>query len=219
MAGTGASRLLARGYQGAVYLTETAHGPVIVKKPLGRGPARAVRRAMLRREHGIYQRLLGIPGVPRCLGLWHGEELVLEFIAGRSLRELNDGLPDRDRFLAALLDLIQAVHGAGVAHGDLKRKDNILVGPGGRPYLIDFGTAVSAPPGAGWLRRLLFAQLRRMDLNAWIKLKYRGRWLEIDPADLQYHQPTVPERLARVVRRAWRAMTFRRQRKARRSGR
>ena len=27
------------------------------------------------------------------------------------------------------------MHAAGVAHGDLKRKDNIIVGPGERPYL------------------------------------------------------------------------------------
>lgn len=215
----GASRLLASGYQGAVYLTETSSGPVIVKKPLGKGLARAARCAMLRREHRIYQRLLGIPGIPRCLGLVHGEELVLEFIDGKSLRSLKGVIPDRDRFLAALLDVIRSIHRAGVAHGDLKRKDNILLGPGGLPYLIDFGTAISAPPGAGWLRRLMFRQLRRMDLNAWIKMKYRGRWSEIDAADLQYHRPTLPEWLARIVRRPWRVLTFRRKRKARRARR
>ena len=219
LSGAGASRLLASGYQGAVYLTETPRGAVIVKKPLGRGFARAVRGAMLRREYRIYQRLPGIPGIPRCLGLQHGDELVLEFIDGKSLRTLRDGPPDRERFFAALLQLIQAMHRAGVAHGDLKRKDNILLGPGGQPFLIDFGTAVSAPPGAGLLRRLLFRQLRRMDLNAWIKMKYRGQWSDIDPADLQYHHPTLPEWLARIIRRPWRALTFRRRRKARRAGR
>ncbi len=210
------SRLLASGYQGAVYLGNTPEGPVIVKKPLGRGLMRAARRAMLRREYDIYQRLTGIPGIPHCLGLQHGEELVLEFIDGRSLRKLGDELPDRERFLGALLELLLAMHRAGVAHGDLKRKDNILLGPGGQPYLIDFGTAVSAPPGAGLVRRLLFRQLRRMDFNAWIKLKYRGRTADIAAADLPYHQPTLVEWLARLVRRPWRAITFRHRRKARR---
>lgn len=216
---TDASRLLARGYQGAVYLTATPAGPVIVKKPLGRGPMRAARRAMLRREFSIYQQLPGIPGIPRCLGLEHGEELVLEFIDGPSLRTLNDELPDRERFFAALLDLLLAMHRAGVAHGDLKRKNNILLGPGGQPYLIDFGTAVFAPPGAGVLRRLMFRQLRNMDFNAWIKLKYRGRVADIAPADLQYHRPTLLEWLARVVRRVWRTVTRRHQRKSRRASR
>jgi serine/threonine protein kinase len=118
-----------------------------------------------------------------------------------------------------LLDIIEGMHSVGVAHGDLKRKDNILLGADGRPYLVDFGTAVCARDGAGFLRRLLFRQLRRMDFNAWIKLKYQGRWSEIEPADLRYHRPTRLEGLARVVRRAWQSVTFRRQRKARRRNR
>jgi serine/threonine protein kinase len=209
-------RLLASGYQGAVYLSESPDGLIIVKRPLGHGIGRAVRRAMLRREHEIYQRLQGVSGIPRCFGLRHGEELLLEFIDGKSLRQLEGALPEREHFLAALLSVIEAMHRAGVAHGDLKRKDNILLGPDGQPYLIDFGTAVAAPPGAGLLQRLLFRQLRRMDFNAWIKLKYQRRLSEIEPADVQYHQPTGLEWLARVIRRAWRSLTFRRQRKARR---
>lgn len=211
--------LLGRGYQGAVYLVDGPDGPVIVKKAIGRGPARAVRRAMLRREHSIYQLLRGIPGVPRCHGLRNGEELVLEFIDGQSLRHARQTAAGREKFFAELLELIQAVHRAGVAHGDLKRKDNILLGHDGHPYLIDFGTAVSAPPGAGFMRRLLFRQLRRVDLNAWVKLKYQQQRVEMAPADRQYFDPTAPERLARVIRRAWRAVTLRRLRKSRRARR
>lgn len=211
-------RLLARGYQGVVYLVGTGDGRVIVKKPSGRGVVRSVRRLMLRREHGVYRRLAGVAGIPRCYGLREGDELVLEYIEGQSLRDARGSLPDRDAFFAALRGVIEAMHGAGVAHGDLKRKDNILIGPGGKPYLIDFGTAVTAPPGAGMLRRLLFRQLRRMDFNAWVKLKYQGVAGAMEPADRPYHRPTLPEDLARLVRRAWRSMTFRRLRKARRSG-
>jgi predicted Ser/Thr protein kinase len=212
----GAPRLLASGYQGAVYLVQTPTGPVIVKRAMGGALVRAARRAMLRREHAIYRLLDGVPGVPRCLGLRDGEELVLEFIAGESLRTARLVGPGREAYFAALLELIEAIHRAGVAHGDLKRKDNILVGPGGRPFLIDFGTAVSAPPGAGAWRRLLFRQLRRMDLNAWVKLKYRKRLADISPADCHRFRPTLPERAARVLRRTWRAATLRRRRKARR---
>ncbi len=214
----GPRKLLGRGYQGAVYLVETPGGPVIVKKAMGRALARVVRRAMLRREYSVYRLLHGIPGIPRCLGLHQDEELVLEFIDGRSLREAQLAPEERERVFAALLDLIQAIHRAGVAHGDLKRKDNILIGPGGRPYVIDFGTAVSAPPRAGIVRRMLFRQLRRTDLNAWVKLKYQRQWVEIAPADRQFFRPTLPERIARVARRAWHAVTFRRRRKARRAG-
>lgn len=212
---TGSATLLGQGYQGAVYRVETADGPVIVKKAIGRGIARALRRAMLRREYGIYQRLAGVPGVPACRGLRPGDELVLDLVPGASLREPGQPAGDRERFFAELLALIQAVHRARVAHGDLKRKDNILVGPGGHPFLIDFGTAVSAPPGSGVLRRWLFRQMRRTDLNAWVKLKYQRQWVEMDPADRKYLRPTLPEAVARRLRRAWRRLTLRRLRRPR----
>lgn len=215
-ASPGESRVLARGYQGVVYLVDGPAGPVIVKKASGRGLLRAARRVMLRREHAIYQRLAGVAGVPGCRGLKPDGQLMLEFIRGSSLREAQPEPAQRERFFADLLALILALHGAGVAHGDLKRKDNILIGPGNRPYLIDFGTAVAAGPGAGPVRRLLFRQMCRVDLNAWFKLKYQRQGAKMDPADLQYYRPTLPERIARVVRRTWRKVTFRRWRNARR---
>lgn len=171
---------------------------------------------MLRREFAIYRLLAGVTGVPRCLGLIAGEELVLEFVPGESLRQARLAPAERERLFAALLELISAVHGAGVAHGDLKRKDNILIGRDAKPYLIDFGTAVSAPPGAGWWRRLLYRQMCRVDLNAWVKLKYQRRIEAISPEDLRRFRPTLPERLARLVRRAWRTATLRRRRRSRR---
>jgi predicted Ser/Thr protein kinase len=209
-------RLLGRGYQGAVYRVDTAQGPVIVKRAMGGALARAARRLMLRRELRIYQLLEGIPGVPRCYGLRHGE-LVLEYVEGTSLREAQLAPEAREQFFTALLDLIESVHQAGVAHGDLKRKDNILVDAAGRPVLIDFGTAVSAPPGAGWWRRVVFREVRRMDLNAWSKLKYQRRPGGYVGGDQRHFRPTLLERLARIVRRTWQTLTLRRRRKARRT--
>jgi serine/threonine protein kinase len=217
----GAGLLLGRGYQGEVRLLDTAAGPVIVKRPIGHGAARALRVAMLRRERAIYRRLDGVPGVPRCLAPPGAadDELVLEYVAGPSLRDARLPAGERERFFSELLELIRAVHAAGVAHGDLKRKDNIIVGPGGRPYLIDFGTALVAPPDAGALRRRAVRHVQRMDLNAWFKLKYQRQRGAPDAADLEFYRPTLFEDFARTVRRAYRALTLRRARKARRAGR
>ena len=210
------ARLLGRGYQGAVWLEDRPGGAVIVKRATGRGPALALRRAMLRREFAIYGRLHGIRGVPACHGM-SGDELVLEFIDGQSLRETQPDAGRRESFFAELRELIESIHRAGVAHGDLKRKDNIFLGRDGRPYVIDFGTAIAASTDAGPLRRLLFRQLRRMDLNAWVKLKYQRQGVQISPEDDAMLRPTITERIARVVRRAWRSLTFRRLRKAHRN--
>jgi serine/threonine protein kinase len=210
----GQIRKLAHGYQGTVSLVEGPDGPLIVKEAMGRWPWRGLRRGMVRREHAVYARLQGIPGVPRCYGLDDGDRLLLEYVEGCSLRLADFSPAERERFFASLLQLIQAIHAAGVAHADLKRKDNILVQANGEPMLIDFGSAVIDGPGL--VRGILFRQACHLDLNAWVKLKYRRDYQQLKPADRAYYHPTWLERAARLVRETWRTLTARRWRKSRR---
>ena len=209
-------RFLSRGYQGVVYLRDTGTGPVVVKQPMGRGIALWLRRVMLRREFAAYQRLDGVPGVPRCFGVDADGSLLLEFLEGEPYRETAAALRDRDRFFSELLRSILAVHAAGVAHADLKRRGNILISPEGCPVLLDFGSAVLQSRRGGWLNGLLFRQVCRMDLNAWVKLKYRRRYDLLTVEDSGYYHPTRMESVARVIRRLWRKMSGRQLRKARR---
>ena len=216
--------LLSSGYQGVVY--KVVAGPeypdaqfIIVKQSMGSPLARWFRDWMLRREYRVYMRLTGIPGIPECLGLQDGNRLVLEFIEGQPLKLSSGEIEDRERFFSSLRDILQAAHRAGVAHADLKRKENILVTPDGLPYLIDFGSAITCADGRGGLRRWIFRQACQIDLNAWIKHKYLGRYDEISSADLLFYQPTFIERIARPLRRIWRKLTGRQWRKARRRSR
>ena len=223
--------LISSGYQGVVYkihsdapffdestlderLPESQF--LIVKEVMGSPFIRKLRRWMIRREYEVYRRLDGIPGIPRCFGLIKGDRLLLEFIEGQPLRLSANELADRDEFFSALRDLILATHRAGVAHSDMKRKENILVAGNGKPYLIDFGSAVVRKKGGGAWNRWLFSLACKIDLNAWIKHKYLGRYDEIAAEDAPYFRPTLVERGARVVRRTWRRVTGRRWRKARR---
>jgi len=214
-----AAIFLSRGYQGVVYVTGTGAGKRVIKKPMGGRLAHWLRAAMLRREHAAYQRLDGIAGVPHCYGLEPDGSLVLEFVEGVPFRETATALTDRPRFFALMLRQIQALHAAGVAHADLKRRGNLLVSPESEPILLDFGSAVLRWEDGGALNRFLFRQACRMDLNAWIKLKYRRRFDQIAPEDQPYYRPTTIEGVARVVRRTWRKLTARRWRKARRAKR
>jgi len=207
---------ISRGYQGAVYAIGQGADRRVVKTVMGGSLARRLRRYMLRREYAAYRRLAGIEGIPRCYGLENGERLVLEFVDAQPVREWGDRLPDRAAFFERLKALILALHARGVAHADLKRRDNVLATAAGSPMLIDFGAAVLRRENGGALNRALFRLACRIDLNAWIKLKYRRRYEEITAADLAYFQPTVLERAARSVRRLWRKATGRQQRKARR---
>jgi predicted Ser/Thr protein kinase len=214
-AGTG--RELGSGYQASVYLYRTSVGDVVVKQPHRGGPLGAVSRSLLRREHAVYERLRAIVGIPRSFGLV-GDGLALEYVAGPSLREHEGTLADREAFFAKLKSTIEAMHAAGIAHGDLKRKNNIIVGAGEQPYLIDFGIAVRRSASNALFNRWVFDQLKQMDLNAWVKLKYRRRIdLEterdvLSAEDAAIYRPHWIERLARAVRVPWQTLTLRRPR-------
>lgn len=206
------TRRLGSGYQAAVDLLDTPYGEVVIKQPRGGWLMRTLGRLAIRREYRVYERLAGIAGVPRAYGLVRGEVLVLEHIAGPSLRAGEHTFTEREHFFASFLATLRAMHARGVAHGDLKRKDNVLIGPGEQAYLIDFGVAcvLGARP-TPWNRRLC-AWMRQSDYNAWVKLKYRRRLDDLSEADAALYRPLVLERLARLVRVPYQKLTLRRWR-------
>jgi serine/threonine protein kinase len=140
----------------------------------------------------------------------NGKELVLEYINGDSYRHHQHELNDRDLFFARLLKTLQDIHAAGVAHGDLKRKDNLLVGPDERPFIIDFGLASIRHTPAKRLNRFYFDWKKKYDYNAWIKHKYQGRLELIAAEDLCYNRPMKLEQIARGIRVVWQKITLRR---------
>jgi predicted Ser/Thr protein kinase len=210
--------LLSSGYQGVVYKVPAGDDypdveSLIVKEAMGSPPVRRLRRWMIRREYDVYRRLEGVAGVPRCFGM-HEDCLLLEYIDGHPLRLSAHELDDRDRFFAVLLETLLAIHRAGVAHADMKRKDNIIVTPEGLPCLIDFGSAVVRPANERSWKYRIFREACQIDLNAWVKHKYLGRYDELTPEDARFYAPTRIERIVRPVRQTWRKLTGRRLRKA-----
>ncbi|HEX7043936.1 MAG TPA: hypothetical protein VF203_04915 [Burkholderiales bacterium] len=191
----------ARGYQGAVYLYEAGPRRLIVKVAWGRGLRGWARRWMLRREHAVYVRLAGFAGSPRCHGLLCGRYLVLDYVAAEPLRRVRPA--DPATYYDTLLAHIQELHRRGVAHADLKRRDNLLVVDGRFPCLIDFGAAVVRKPGFAPLNHWLYRLAQRFDYNAWAKLKYDGRFEDMTPEDRRYYRRTATERLARAIKRAY----------------
>jgi predicted Ser/Thr protein kinase len=209
---TGRGELLGSGYQATAHLYRGPYGDVVVKSPHARGLLGRIGKRALAREHRVYSCLAGVRGVPRCYGFIDDTHLVLEHIAGPSLRTHADELEDRERFFAELLESIDAMHAAGVAHGDLKRKNNVVVGPGEHPYIIDFGIARLRKPGGDGQGGPVFEWVKQMDYNAWAKLKYRGRLAELSPVDAARYRPLLLERIARWIRVPWQTLTLRRPR-------
>ena len=201
------------GYQADVEILEAPPGRVLVKRARGRGLASNARAAMIRREYNAYQRLAGVSGVPFCYGLVGDDQLVLEWIDGASLREQPVSPEQRDQFFERLLEVIRAMHKAGVAHADLKRRDNVLRTPEGMPYVIDFGAAVRLDEDSGVIGRWIFGAVVQMDLNAWVKLKYRSNLDQMTDHEREFYRPTLIEKIARLLRRFWRTITARQLRR------
>jgi serine/threonine protein kinase len=141
-------REIGRGGMGVVY---TGRQPgldrlVAVKMILGGGYAGEAARQRFRTE-AIAAARLQDEGIARVYDV--GEEagqpyLVMEYIAGGSLRDRLDGTPWPPRQAAALVQrLARTVHLAhqhGIVHRDLKPA-NVLLTADGRPRITDFGLA------------------------------------------------------------------------------
>ena len=115
-------------------------------------------RMLAARERSFHDRLDGIDGIPPALGPVRAGGRTLSnavartYVAGHALAE---GERVGDGFFPRLRCLLAEVHRRGVAHVDLHKRENILVGDDGRPYLIDFQISFGLP------RQPLFAPLLR----------------------------------------------------------
>ena len=205
--------LLSSGYQGSAYLYEQDGYRLVVKEAASGLLAGWLHQLMLRREARVYTQLARVEGVPHSPGLLDGKWLVLDFVDGRSLKEERRELQNPEGFYDRLREIINAFHAAGVAHGDLKRKDNVLVDKLEQPHVIDFGAAIMRD--GGLFDRLLFELFVRFDRNAWVKAKYRSDTDAISEQDADWYQPTWVEDWFRQIRRFWRTITFRQARNRR----
>ncbi|MFE9334860.1 class III lanthionine synthetase LanKC [Streptomyces sp. NPDC006925] len=149
---------------GGVYLTEDAQGRATVLKEarpyagLDATGADAVDR--LRTEQAVLEKLAHLPFVPRLFGsfaVWEHQYLAMEYVEGETVnawlgREypLTRYRPTEAvraefaalavRIMEQVEECVAALHGAGVAFGDLHHR-NILVRPDDSVALVDFELA------------------------------------------------------------------------------
>ena len=162
-------------------------------------------RVLVRRECLAYRRLGQRRGIPEFAGQVDAYAFATAFVDGPDLSRLRPGEVPAS-FFDHLLGLLEEIHAAGVAQGDLHHRD-VLVGPGGRPFLVDFSTAVFGEPGAVGFRGWLFRAACGADRRAALKLKRRhapGALTDSEKAELD--RLPLWYRLGKFLRRRPRSM-------------
>lgn len=188
--------ILTTSNQGILLLYQKNGYDLVVKSAMGPPLVKRIRLATLRREYLAYQRLEGLVGVPRCFGMVADLYLVIEHVNGTPYREAT--WQDRDAWFAGFRNLIEQFHARGVSHGDLKSKSNIIVTTDEQPCVIDFGTTFINKDGFHPFNNRFFEYSRRLDLNAWVKHKYHGRYEDVSAEDQKYLNYS---RLEKILRR------------------
>jgi len=193
------TNILASGYQGKTLLYSKNDQKLVIKIPHGRGLIRYLHTRMLRHEARSYQQLKGLDGIPACYGLVDKQYLVLEFIQGdpiRNKRPINEA-----QYFESLFEIIRHMHERGVAHMDLKKKDNLLVTHNDQPCTLDFGAAIIRKKGFHPINHFLYRLAIRFDYNAWIKHKYYLNLDNISTEDKVHYRRTFVEKIAKKIKR------------------
>ena len=127
-------------------------------------------RVQISREVYFLGRLSGLDCVPKLLGRIDRYAFAQEYIAGWHLHLIRRS-PLIPNYLAQLRAGIDAIHGLGVVHNDLRGRENVLVTKAERRVVIvDWAGAVHLDRGSWW-QRVLFRPLRLVDEGAWVKWK------------------------------------------------
>lgn len=155
---------------------------------------RWIGRWLLRREQRFHRRADGIAGIQRWLGGLSDTAYVLEYVPGQTLDAL--ATPPSGAFFDALRETLDALHRRDVACCDLNKRSNIVVGPGGRPVLIDFQISMVHDPALPWrwLTWPLVRYFQRMDLYHLYKHKRR-----LAPAELRPQEAALLRRPGRLL--------------------
>jgi RIO-like serine/threonine protein kinase len=158
-------------------------------------------RFIVRREKKAYNRLKGLKGVPTLYRTIDGLALVIEAIPGKNMEteEIATKLPDD--FFEDLRLLVESIHKRGLAHCDLKRAPNIILGDDRKPYIVDWAASISKKEFRFFPLSLIYQRFIRDDMNAIIKLrlKYLPESVRPEEKNLYIHRSRA-EKAIRTIK-------------------
>ena len=161
----------------------------------------SVGRFLVWRESKAYRKMKNLKGIPKLYLVIDGLALVMEEITGRNLEELEDRMEIPQAFFNALKDLVAGFHKRGLAHCDLKRAPNTLLGNDGLPYIIDWGASISEREFGLFPLNLIYRRFLRDDYVAIIKMKLRHTPRAVTPKEKEFYKyRSGPEKMLRGIR-------------------
>jgi hypothetical protein len=120
------------------------------KQSLGPIPMRWIGVFLARNESTVLKRLADTGQVPLMLGdvhvggVVHPTAIARKFVEGHPLGHRE---AVHEEFFPRLRSLLDVMHARGMAYVDLHKRENVLVGDDGLPYLIDFQISYASPSG------------------------------------------------------------------------
>ena len=158
-------------------------------------------RFLIWREARAYERMKDLEGVPALYRVIDGLALIIEEISGSSIEDLEDRVKVPETFFRDLNDLVSRIHERGLAHCDLKRAPNTLVGARWQPFIIDWGASISEKEFRPFPLNLIYRRFLRDDYVAIVKMKLRHRPEKVTQEEKDiYYRRSRPERLMRSIR-------------------
>jgi serine/threonine protein kinase len=158
-------------------------------------------RFLVWRECKAYRMLEGLKGVPTFYCVIDGLAIVIEEISGRNMEDFQDDQEIPKGFFQELKNLVKSIHEHGLAHCDLKRAPNILLGDDGRPYIVDWSSSISRREFRFSLLNLIYNKLIMDDFNAIIKIQLRLCPETVSFAEKRrYYNRSEAEKFVRLIR-------------------
>ncbi|MEE9292006.1 MAG: lipopolysaccharide kinase InaA family protein [Acidobacteriota bacterium] len=149
---------------------------------------RLLGRYQVGREIRALRQLRGLPGIPEYHRRVGAHGLLMERMEGERITRWCARHPgQRSAMFDRLTRLVELMHRLGVAHMDLRKRDNILITSDGRPNVIDFNASLCFRPGTR-VTRIFFRFFRHIDTAAIFKWKYRLAPELLTPSERKTHR-------------------------------